>query len=415
MRARFYDPDLGRFISPDPVGVLGRWTNLYTYTGNNPVSFSDPLGLIPQSIDQNGDLEDQDRYRGFFGERGDEYVTQYGPIDLRHYEAARQTAMRLSTLVGPGGALIATNGLGLLVEELQAVGPPEHPHNSANDPFDFLSNAIGSLAGSLGIDFYGDPRAAPPSPPGGGSGGNGGSGNAGSLDPNEKTGAAGFGAVGYIEPNSAIPYRIDFENDATATAPAQQVEITDQLSVNLDWSTFELTEIGFGDNLIAVPANSQYHQTSTAMTFNGRTFEVQIEVGIHSDTGQVFARFQSIDPLTSLPPDVLTGFLPPEDGTGRGMGHVSYVIKPKSDLPTGTEIRNIALITFDSGETIATNQVSPHDPSQGTDPTKEAQNTIDAGLPSSAVLGAAERGEHGAVLRPVVRSGRFWRLRHCQL
>lgn len=36
----------------------------------------------------------------------------------------------------------------------------------------------------------------------------------------------------------------------------------------------------------------------------------------------------------------------------------------------------MALITFDSQETIATNQVDPHDPSQGTDPGKECLNTI---------------------------------------
>jgi hypothetical protein len=57
--------------------------------------------------------------------------------------------------------------------------------------------------------------------------------------------------------------------------------------------------------------------------YNGQDFEVQIEAGINLATGQVFAHFYSIDPDTSLPPDVLTGFLPPEDGTGRGMGYMS--------------------------------------------------------------------------------------------
>ena len=35
------------------------------------------------------------------------------------------------------------------------------------------------------------------------------------------------------------------------------------------------------------------------MTYNGHTFDVQIEVGLHSGTGQVFAVFQAIDPKTS--------------------------------------------------------------------------------------------------------------------
>jgi hypothetical protein len=112
---------------------------------------------------------------------------------------------------------------------------------------------------------------------------------------------------------------------------------------------------------------------------------VEIELGFDPQTGLVTTVFQSIDPQNGLPPDVLTGFLPPEDGTGRGQGFFSYTIEPKAGLPTGTEIRNIALITFDVNAQIATNQVDPHDPSLGTDPAKEALNTIDAGKPTSNV------------------------------
>ena len=84
-------------------------------------------------------------------------------------------------------------------------------------------------------------------------------------------------------------------------------------------------------------------------------------------------------------PDALTGFLPPEDGTGRGQGFISYIVEPKTGLPTGATIRNIARITFDANDPIDTNQVDPHDASKGTDPAKEAFNTIDAGPPTSSV------------------------------
>src|SRR4051812_33105761 len=67
------------------------------------------------------------------------------------------------------------------------------------------------------------------------------------------------------------------------------------------------------------------------------------------------------------------------------MGHISYIVKPKASLPTGTEIRNVALITFDGEPPIATNQVKPHDPAAGTDTAKEARVTIDAGKPTSSV------------------------------
>ncbi|MGB7128903.1 MAG: RHS repeat-associated core domain-containing protein [Candidatus Rhabdochlamydia sp.] len=48
LRNRYYDPEIGRFISADPS--LGKLTNPqsfnpYTYAGNNPGNFIDPLGL----------------------------------------------------------------------------------------------------------------------------------------------------------------------------------------------------------------------------------------------------------------------------------------------------------------------------------------------------------------------------------
>jgi len=44
---RFYDPDVGRFTTPDPIGLLGG-INLYQYAPN-PVGWVDPLGRAPVS------------------------------------------------------------------------------------------------------------------------------------------------------------------------------------------------------------------------------------------------------------------------------------------------------------------------------------------------------------------------------
>ncbi|ECE6306314.1 hypothetical protein DO967_21555 [Salmonella enterica subsp. salamae] len=43
-RYRYYNPEQGRYISQDPIGLRGGW-NLYTYP-LNPVSGTDPLGLF---------------------------------------------------------------------------------------------------------------------------------------------------------------------------------------------------------------------------------------------------------------------------------------------------------------------------------------------------------------------------------
>jgi RHS repeat-associated protein len=45
LRNRFYSPDIGRFLQPDPIGFRGDQTNLYRYGGNNPVTGRDPFGL----------------------------------------------------------------------------------------------------------------------------------------------------------------------------------------------------------------------------------------------------------------------------------------------------------------------------------------------------------------------------------
>jgi RHS repeat-associated protein len=43
---RFYDPDVGRFTTPDPIGFDGGF-NFFQY-GPNPISWIDPLGLAPE-------------------------------------------------------------------------------------------------------------------------------------------------------------------------------------------------------------------------------------------------------------------------------------------------------------------------------------------------------------------------------
>lgn len=50
MRARYYDPEVGRFITADPMPGrpdLPQTLNPYAYAHNNPVNLTDPAGLSP--------------------------------------------------------------------------------------------------------------------------------------------------------------------------------------------------------------------------------------------------------------------------------------------------------------------------------------------------------------------------------
>ena len=45
-RARYYDPNTGRFLNEDPL-EFGAGVNFYAYVENNPVNWTDSLGLQP--------------------------------------------------------------------------------------------------------------------------------------------------------------------------------------------------------------------------------------------------------------------------------------------------------------------------------------------------------------------------------
>jgi RHS repeat-associated protein len=44
-RHRYYDPNTGRFLSEDPLGISSGGINLYEYAGDDPILLVDPFGL----------------------------------------------------------------------------------------------------------------------------------------------------------------------------------------------------------------------------------------------------------------------------------------------------------------------------------------------------------------------------------
>jgi RHS repeat-associated protein len=63
-RARYYDPVLKRFISEDPIGMTAG-LNFYKFVNNNPVSFTDPTGLICMFSQTSGGLVCTDETTGW--------------------------------------------------------------------------------------------------------------------------------------------------------------------------------------------------------------------------------------------------------------------------------------------------------------------------------------------------------------
>ena len=194
-----------------------------------------------------------------------------------------------------------------------------------------------------------------------------------SLDPNHLLGPAGFGPQGFLRPGVSLPYMVQFENEPTkATAPAQEVFITNQLDPDMDWTSFAFGSFGFGAHSVSSPPGVQSFETFvSAANQDGSPLSVHIVADFNAATGLVFVTYRSLDPMTGqLPEDPFAGFLPVNDSTHIGEGFFSYTVDAKSTLATATLLTNQASIVFDTNPPLET---------------PIATNTIDAGIPSSSI------------------------------
>lgn len=84
---------------------------------------------------------------------------------------------------------------------------------------------------------------------------------------NDILGPSGFGEARFIAADTRLDYRIRFENEANATAPAQLVTITTSLDEDVDMATFQLGDFGFGN--FTFDSNSRSAILQVLLVVNG--------------------------------------------------------------------------------------------------------------------------------------------------
>lgn len=204
----------------------------------------------------------------------------------------------------------------------------------------------------------------------------------GSFDPNDKVGRNGIGPSRYITSKEPLNYAIFFENKPDATAPAQEVIITDQLDLDaVDVNTFSLGRITFGEKSLTPPPHlSEFTQEVDLRPANNLI--VKIAAKLDKTSGLVTLRFSCIDPTTGqVPEDALAGFLPPNRIAPEGEGSLLFTVMPKPGQSSGTVISNKAKIFFDTNEPIVTpewfNTVDDTKPTSHLLPLASTQRTAD--------------------------------------
>jgi hypothetical protein len=201
------------------------------------------------------------------------------------------------------------------------------------------------------------------------------------FDPNELVGPIGVGDAHYISGFQPVGYRVLFENKADATAPAQRVEITDQLDTSkFDPQTvlFDGFRFGSTSHVLAYPIGSVDETIDLRPEQN-----LQVRVtATTSPAGKIKIVLQAIDPDTLEPPtDPLAGFLPPNVDSPEGEGSIDFSVAARN-LPSGSQLTNSAAIVFDANEPLDTGTWT---------------NTIDKEAPSPTVAAAGTASESAEV------------------
>jgi RHS repeat-associated protein len=339
MRARFYSAEIGRFIQQDPIGISGGF-NQYTYSTNTPTSFIDPSGRVVWWYWVGKVLFN------LFGEAqvaeapcGPNPNDPCGPSPEPPYKRQIVQETRNEQHIELMNWIEENKG------KINPVPPPKIFPRIVGQ----LDLPLQQIERRLSEDIF----------PG---------------DPNEIAGPGGFGPNGFLPLGQTLPYTIQFYNKPDASAPAQVVVVSEHLDPNLDWSTFQVGDLGFGNVFVPVPPGVDHYSTRIDLRPTLGLF-VDVTAGLDLNTGVVTCTFTSIDPtLLDVPLDPLAGFLPPDQAPPQGEAFINYTIQPKASDPTGTVINAKATVVFDAGL-----------PDQSSLDSPTIFNTIDAVAPTSSV------------------------------
>jgi RHS repeat-associated protein len=116
-RARWYDANLGRFISEDPIGIAGG-INQYSYVSNNSINKNDPLGLYERDVHyyltrylalQNGCFGDSGSEQIAAGNQGTDDDPATAPGFGRDFTNSYYHALNPAARAGTGPAAMLPN------------------------------------------------------------------------------------------------------------------------------------------------------------------------------------------------------------------------------------------------------------------------------------------------------------------
>lgn len=204
-----------------------------------------------------------------------------------------------------------------------------------------------------------------------------------SSDPNEIVGPQGADdSLRWMSTEQTLGYTIYFENDPElATAHALRVEIRSKLDEKADPYTLGLGNFGFGSFIFPVDDAPAIYQKRLDVR-DSLGIYVDVVAGIDVKNREVFWVFNSVDPVTGLPPtEADRGFLPINDREKHnGEGFVTFVMKANSDCVTGDSIRADASIVFDTNEAMNTNVWKNRLDAKA--PTSSLKGTVDTERPS---------------------------------